>query len=268
MVQLRTTVTDGAGHYVRDLSANDFRVLENGVEQPIRFLTVPAHPELARTTVFVLFDTSNRMYDTFAYAEDAIADFIRRLPQADAVGVYSFSRNLTRLTRPTLNRVDALTALRNAVSGDDTALYNSILLTLREAARISGNKVLVVFSNGPDNASILAPEDVRAVAEDEGVPIYVVSTKDHNALSRAAFIELTRNTGGQTYIAREWSKQKLAFEAIAQDLDNSYVIGYYSRPSDDTSNRRIEVQLVNDAGHRYRVRTRTGYRPVTMTASR
>jgi hypothetical protein len=39
-------------------------------------------------------------------------------------------------------------------------------------------KVVIVFSNGPDNASMVAPDDVRAVAEDEGVPIYVISTNE------------------------------------------------------------------------------------------
>src|ERR1700731_4138344 len=70
MVQLRAAVTDSAGHYIRDLTSKDFRVFENGVEQKIRFVATPANPEAAATTVFVLFDTSNRMYGSFAYAED------------------------------------------------------------------------------------------------------------------------------------------------------------------------------------------------------
>ena len=55
---------------------------------------------------------------------------------------------------------------------------NGLLLTLRDAARVPGRKVVIVFSNGPDNASMVAPDDVRAVAEDEGIPIYVISTNE------------------------------------------------------------------------------------------
>src|SRR5581483_5397154 len=102
LVQVRVAVTDGAGNYVRNLQKGDFRIRENGVEQKIRTILTPAQREpAASTSVFVLFDTSNRMYDGFVYAEDAIADFIRRLPAADPVAVYGFSRNVTRLVGPT-----------------------------------------------------------------------------------------------------------------------------------------------------------------------
>jgi cbb3-type cytochrome oxidase subunit 1 len=50
-----------------------------------------------------------------------------------------------------------------------------MLLTLKDAATLSGRKVVVVFSNGPDNASMVAPEDVREFAQSEGISIYMVS---------------------------------------------------------------------------------------------
>ena len=122
------------------------------------------------TNVFVLFDTSNFMYRGFVYAEDAIADFVRGLDRADSVAVYTFSRNLSRAAPLTRDHADAIAGLRKSVAGDDTALYNALLLTLRDAAKVPGRKVVIVFSNGPDNASMVAPDDVRAVAEDEGIP--------------------------------------------------------------------------------------------------
>jgi len=47
------------------------------------------------------------------------------------------------------------------VAGDDAALYNGLLLALRDAAKVPGRKVIIVFSNGPDNSSMVAPDDVR-----------------------------------------------------------------------------------------------------------
>src|SRR5262249_9491967 len=123
MVQLRVTATDAAGRYIRDLNERQFRVLENGIEQKIKVLSTPKQPEAARRGVFVLFDTSNRMYESFVYAEDAIADFVRRLDPSDAVAVYSFSRNLTRLAPVSNDRHQTMIGLRLAVLGDDTALY-------------------------------------------------------------------------------------------------------------------------------------------------
>ena len=260
MVQLRVTITDNQGRYVEQLGVNDFRVLENGVERKISNVISPEQGEKA-TTVFVLFDTSDRMYDDFCYAEDAVADFIRGLDPSDAVAVYSFSRNLARLAPPTHDRVQALIGLRKAVAGDTTALYDAMLLTLRDAAKIEGNKVLVIFSKGQDRSSMLTPDHVRIVAEDEGVPIYVVSARDRTAMTRAAFSELAEKTGGRVYFAQTWQTQKIALASIENDLNHSYVITYYVPPSDDESFRRIEVLVPGDTGHRYRVRTRSGYVP-------
>jgi Ca-activated chloride channel family protein len=258
MVQLRVAVTDHKGNYVTNLEMKDFRVLENGVEQKIQAVAPPAKATKAETSVFILFDTSNRMYDDFPRAEDAVADFIRGLAPSDNVALYGFSRNVCRLAPPGRDRLETMVGLRHAVAGDNTSLYDAMLVTLREASKIAGNKTLVVFSNGPDNASLLSPEEVRAVAEDEGIQIYVVSTKDYDALSNAAFHDVTARTGGKTYIATSWDKQKLAFEAIDEDLNNSYVVEYFPAPS-DAAYRKIDVQVVGDTGQTYRVRSRAGY---------
>ena len=151
----------------------------------------------------MLFDTSNYMYRGFVYASDAIADFIRGLDRADSVAVYTYSRNLTRAAELGKERNVAIGGLRNAVAGDDSALYNALLLTIRDAAKVPGRKVVIVFSNGPDNASMVAPDDVRAVAEDEGIPIYVISTNEINKdpISANVFRRISTRTGGKSYFA-------------------------------------------------------------------
>jgi Ca-activated chloride channel homolog len=264
MVQLRTTVTDGAGRHVRDLTAQDFHVFENGVEQKIQNVVTPAHSETTPTAVYLLFDTSDRMYSDFVFAEDAVAGFIRRLDGSDFVAVSSFSRNVRRLATVSRDRLTVLSGLRRATLGDDTSLYDGLLLTLRDAATFRGSKAVVVFSNGPDTSSMLTPDNVRQVAEDEGIPIYLLSTRSYSPSANAMFCELTETTGGKTYFANTWAGQKLAFESIGEDLNASYVISYYPE-SRDTAYRKVDVRVAGDAGHSYRVRARAGYRPVRIT---
>src|SRR5579872_2578479 len=208
MVVLSFQVQNSKNQYINGLKPTDFRIYEDGILQkistfaegakvpvevaddgsthPLLEIKKDALPGMDRpdafigTNVFVLFDTSNFMYRGFVYAEDAIADFVRGLDRADSVAVYTFSRNLSRAASLTREHSDAISGLRNAVAGDDTALYNALLLTVRDAAKVPGRKVVIVFSNGPDNASMVAPDDVRAVAEDEGIPIYVISTAEVN----------------------------------------------------------------------------------------
>jgi len=271
MVVLTFTVTDGERRYVRGLQPSDIRLTEDGTLQKIAAFAEGTQPPLhlrenpadsfAGTNVFVLFDTSNCMYKGFAYASDAIAEFVRHLDRADSVAVYTFSRNLFRAAPLTKDHGQAIFGLRNAVAGDDTALYNTLLLTLRDAAQIAGRKAVVVFSNGPDNASVIAPDDVGAVAEDEGIPIYVISTNDgsRDAISAAVFQRITTRTGGRLYWAQTWQDQTKAFAAVSQDIGNSYVVAYYPAPNPNRGFRTIKVDIVS--GKKCVVRARLGYRP-------
>lgn len=294
LVVLTFTVTDSKGKYVNGLKPSDFKITEDGIVQKLSTFAEGDRPAMevgdggvlkplspqaaaaaasaaadkpvesfAGTSVFVLFDTSNFMYRGFVYAEDAIADFVRGLDKADSVAVYTFSRNLSRAADLTGDRTSAITGLRKAVAGDDTALYNGLLLTLRDAAKVPGRKVVIVFSNGPDNASMVAPDDVRTVAEDEGIPIYVISTNDVNKdpISSSVFRRITTSTGGKAYWARTWQKQVEAFDAIREDIGNSYAVTYYPAPNPNEGYRRINVEIVTDTAKKYKVRARPGYRP-------
>src|SRR5689334_23681789 len=256
MVVLGFTVTDQKNKYVNGLKPTDFKVFEDDIPQKLSTFAEGARPlqqvldngetrplhsadaapvnpgaaavpnpdtvnlrtEATGTNVFVLFDTSNYMYRGFVYASDAIADFIRGLDRADSVAVYTYSRNLSRAANLTKERNQAIAGLRGAVAGDDSALYNALLLTIRDAAKVPGRKVVIVFSNGPDNASMVAPDDVRAVAEDEGIPIYVISTNEisKDPISANVFKRISQRTGGQVFFARTWQKQVEAFESIRE----------------------------------------------------
>ena len=123
--------------------------------------------------------------------------------------------------------------------------------------------MIIVFSNGPDNASMVAPDDVRAVAEDEGIPIYVISTSEVNKdpMSSNIFRRISTRTGGKAYFAKTWQKQVEAFESIREDLGNSYTVTYYPQPNPNESFRKIGVEILTDTGKKYRIQKRPGYRP-------
>ncbi len=292
MVVLSFQVTDNKGKYVNGLKPKDFRILEDGIPEKLSTFGEGSQPPLqiaedgtmkalapaieaprgeevrvadafVGTNVFVLFDTSNFMYRGFVYASDAIADFIRGLDRADSVAVYTYSRNLKRDAPLSHERNDAIFGLRKAVAGDESALYNCLLLTLRDAAKVPGRKVVIVFSNGPDNASMVAPSDVQAVAEDEGIPIYVISTNEVNKdpISSSVFRRISTRTGGKSYFAKTWQKQVEAFENIREDLGNSYTVTYYPQPNPNEGFRKITVEVLSDAARKYRVQCRPGYRP-------
>ena len=296
LVQLNVAVTDNKGNYVTGLKPTDFVISEDGINEKLAtfeegngptvrlqgaaLAAKPAVPSdgqnsgggdpnetlaeaIAGSNVFILFDTSNYMYRGFVFAQDAISDFVRSLETADKIAFYSYSRDLFRSAPLTADRSEVVRGVRTTVAGDDAALYNSLLLTLKDAATQSGRKVVVVFSNGPDNASMVPPEDVAELAQSLGIPIYMISTREARLepVSTVVFERMTAATGGKAYFANSWRDEKKAFASIRDDLGHLYSFSYYPEPNPNRGWRAINVKLVGEHARQYHVRTRNGYRP-------
>jgi Ca-activated chloride channel family protein len=299
LVQLNVAVTDSKGNYVTDLRPSDFNITEDGISEkianfeegngPTRTLVdIPEETDadagdvsaaqgrdptvdplqglnaaLAGADVFILFDTSNYMYRGFVFAQDAISDFIRSLETVDKVAFYSYSRNLSRAAPLTADRAGVVRGVRTTVAGDDAALYNCLLLTVKDAARYPGRKVVVVFSNGPDNASMVPPEDVTELAQSVGIPVYMISTREAQLepVSTAVFERMSAATGGKAYFAGSWRDEKKAFASIRNDLAHLYLLSYYPAPNPNRGWRTITVKLAGDRLKKCHIRTRNGYRP-------
>ena len=303
LVQLNVAVTDKNGEYVTGLRPSDFAVVEDGISEKVATFAEgnePAHSldefghespaaaagDLANRSsaadpprtfdtlingahVFILFDTSNYMYRGFVFAQDAIAEFVRSLGTADKIAFYSYSRDLSRAAPLTSDRSQVLRAVRSTVAGDEAALYNTLLLTLKDAALNTGRKVVVVFSNGPDNSSVVPPEDVAEFAQSAGVSIYMISTQEAKLepVSTAVFSRMTAATGGKAYFAKNWRDEKRAFTSIRDDLAHLYSLSYYPKPNPNSGWRAITVKLVGERLKKYKVRTRNGYRPQPLRFS-
>ena len=300
MVQLDVAVTDNKGKYITGLHPGDFAVAEDGISQnmamfaegdnaPRKLADIPANVKpaparqdgpvvsnaasaddawpdspLAGANVYILFDTSNYMYHGFVFAQDAISDFVRSLQGPDRIAIYSYSRDLFRASQLSPDRMQALRGVRAAVAGDNAAMYDAILLTLRDIGKLTGRRVIVVFSNGPDNASIAPPEDVEELAQSEGVAIYMISTRqaEQDPLSSKIFARISSSTGGSLYFAKNWTEEKDAFAAIRNDLTHLYTLYYYPQPNPNRGWRAISVRLKGPGLNKYRLRARSGYRPL------
>ncbi|HEU4634911.1 MAG TPA: VWA domain-containing protein, partial [Edaphobacter sp.] len=277
LVQLNIAVTDRKGNYISGLKPEDFQITEDKIPQKIatfeegnepnrRFVATGAEGKMVEqvigqpapdsesssparaagpmplgANVFILFDTSNYMYRGFVFAQDAIADFVRSLDGVSRVALYSYSRDLSRGVSLTSDRSAILRGVRSTVAGDDAALYNSLLMTVKDASSLTGRKAIVVFSNGPDNASLVPPEDVAELAQSTGTIIYMISTRDAQSepVSTAVFERMSKATGGKAYFAKSWKDEKDAFASIREDLAHLYSISYYPQPNPNRGWRTI-----------------------------
>ncbi len=301
LVQLNVAVTDHKGNYVAGLHPEDFTVTEDKIPQKIATfeegsgatteLDVPPSAKAAQSSggdtgqsdaemeatvdkngvrishvgganVFILFDTSNYMYRSFVFAQDAITQFVRSLDDASKIAFYSYSRNLSRAATLTSDRYSVVRGVRSTVAGDDAALYNSLLLTVEDAAQLKGRKAIVVFSNGPDNASSVPPEDVAELAQSTGTIIYIISTREaqNEPVSAASFERMSKATGGKAYFAGNWREEHDAFTSIREDLGHLYTLSYYPQANPNRGWRSIRVTLNGKEMEKYHIRTRDGYR--------
>ena len=122
--------------------------------------------------------------------------------------------------------------------------------------------MIVVFSNGPDNASVVPPEEVAELAQSTGTTIYMVSTEQAHLepISNAVFQRMTAATGGKVYFAKTWKQEQDAFASIRDDLAHLYSLSYYPQPNPNRGWRTIKVTLANSQRRKYHIRTRDGYR--------
>ena len=197
----------------------------------------------------MLFDTSNYMYRGFVFAQDAISDFVRSLGKADKIAFYSYSRDLSRAAPLTADRIQVLRAVRSTVAGDQAALYNTSSADAERRGQVHWpESVVVVFSNGPDNFSVVPPEDVAEFAQSAGVSIYMISTREAQLepISTAVFERMTAATGGKAYFAKNWRDEKRAFMSIRDDLAHLYTLSYYPKANPNTGWRSIKVKLVGE----------------------
>ena len=92
----------------------------------------------------------------------------------------------------------------------------------------------------------------------------MVSTREAklDAASAAVFSRMTASTGGEAYFAKSWKDQRDAFTSIRDDLAHLYFMSYYPQPNPNRGWRTITVKLTNPKYKKYRIRTRSGYRPI------
>jgi len=265
VVVCNTTVVDKNGHLVTDLSRDAFAVAENGAAQRI---TDFKHEDVP-VSLGLIIDNSGSMRTRRSGVEAASLALVRDSNPEDEVFVVNFNdeafldmpnrKNFTndiRELEEALTRIDSKggTAMRDAIR-------MSIDHLLDNARR--EKKVLVLITDGVDNASMISQEKLVKAAQQSGVLIYAVGLLEDEDRSGAAKAKrelngLAEATGGETYYPKEVTEVDQIAHVVAHDIRNQYTIQY--TPSNDTMDgtyRQIKV-TVNAPGH-LTVRTRSGY---------
>jgi len=262
-VVLHPSVRNKNGDFVSGLQRENFRVFEDGKLQEIR---VFQHEDVP-VAVGLIVDHSGSMAGKRKDVAAAALAFARSSNPGDQMFVVNFNERVSLGLLPAEPfsgaPAELEAALNRAPATGKTALYDAIeagLLHLQKATL--DKKVLIVISDGGDNASHHTLQQVLERASRSDVIIYTVGLFDDFQEDRNPRVlkRIARQTGGEAYLPAETSEVVPICRRIAEDIRNQYTIGYVSsNPALDDTYRTIRVTATGPHGEKYVVRTRAGY---------
>jgi VWFA-related protein len=263
LVVLHATVSDRKGGFVSNLGEQDFVVYEDGVPQRIRHFKNEDVP----VTVGLVVDHSTTMRPKLAEVAAATRTFVRSSNREDEMFVVNFNETVSLGLPGRIRFTDNTTELENAITsmptGGQTALYDAIAKALEELqAGSRDKKVLIVVSDGGDNASARTLAQVMNLAGQSSAVIYTIGVFDEENPDRnpGMLKRLAQATGGEAFLPEQLSDVETICARIARDIRHQYTIGYVPiNLSRDGAHHAIRVVARAKGLDRLSVRTRTGY---------
>jgi VWFA-related protein len=264
LVVLHATVSDRQGGFVSDLGERDFEIYEDGVAQPIRLFRNEDVP----VTVGLIVDHSTSMRPRMAEVTAATRAFVRSSNRDDEMFVVNFNEKVYLGLPGAIRFTDSSAELADAIATTPTrgmtALYDAIAKGLEGLqAGSRDKKVLIVVSDGGDNASARGLPEVMKLAGQSSAVIYTVGIFEPEDKERNLGVlkRLAEATGGEAFLPEELPEVTAVCERIARDIRHQYTIGYEPiNPAHDGAYHAIRV-VARAKGHHtgLAVRTRTGY---------
>lgn len=298
LVHLVATVTDRRHNFITDLEKSDFKVLEDGTPQEIRYFGRETDLPLR---IGLLLDTSNSIRPRLEFEQDAAIDFLNSVIRRDKdlAFLMTFDNEPEVIQNFTGDLALLTSAIRRQRAGGGTALHDAIY---KAAEKLSNpplapgpnpevRRVLVVISDGDDNLSDHALSDAIEAAIRAEASIYAISTntewisttaasgdkqprttdlshKNHLGPGDKVLEKFADQSGGRVFFPYRVDDLAQSFVDIGSELRSQYFIAYspMNPPGNTTQYRRIDVQTDRKG---LIVRSRKGYfarAPASSTA--
>ena len=263
MVVLHATAQDKKGALVAGLDKDDFQIYEDGALQPIKYFS---HEDIP-VTVGLVIDNSGSMGPK---RDDVIAAglaFARSSNPQDQMFVVNFNEKVSFGLPEKVTFTDQVPQLEVALSklrpDGETALYDALAAALDHLKQgTRDKKVLIVISDGGDNASRHKLAEIMSAASKSNVILYTIGIFDEQDGDRKPGVlkQLARDTGGEAFLPESLKEILPICQRIAHDIRSQYTLAYVpTNRKRDGSYRAIQVKAISSGRGRLSVRTRTGY---------
>jgi Ca-activated chloride channel family protein len=246
-VALYATVTDATKRLVPDLTEEDFEVYDNGKLQTITQFDNRPLP----ITVVVMLDTSGSMTLALDLVKSAAEQFLLRMMPEDQGMVGAFNDKIEFHPEGFTNsRDDLVRALKDLDFGYPTRLYDAVNQSMSQLKGIPGRKVILVFTDGDDNASKVGSGDVTDRGRVEDVMVYSIGLENEyfdgarrvRSSPDRGLKRLSEETGGGFFLLKKTDELTSTFTRVAQELHSQYVLGFTPQVLDGKLHK-LEVRL-------------------------
>ena len=262
LVVLQATVRDRKGGFAADLGQRDFQVYEDGVRQDISLFR---HEDVP-VTVGLVVDHSGSMRSKLPEVIIAAGKFVQSSNPEDQMFVVNFNEKVSLglpAAVPFSNRADELdAAVGEEPAAGETALYDAISVALnRLQSGARERKVLIVISDGGDNASLLNLPGALKMAAESNAVLYTIGIfdKDDPDKNPGVLRRLANATGGEAFFPGEFSDVVAICARIASEIRHQYTLGYVSGNAAKPAGYRTIRVVARATGKDLAVRTRTTY---------
>lgn len=260
-VVVHTSVTDKSGTPIGNLPQKAFKVFENGQPQEMKEFKREDIP----VSLGLVIDDSGSMRDLRANVESAALTLVRSSKRQDEVFVVNYS-DVAYLDVELTSDVKKLEeGVQRRDSRGGTAMRDALSMSMdylnKEAKK--AKRVLLVVTDGNDNASSVTLERLVAQAKQSEVLIYAIGllqAEDRREARRAqrALDELANSTGGLAFYPKSADEVQRIAETVADELRNQYVV-VYSPSSEELDGSYRTIKVTVDGARGATVRHRTGY---------
>jgi VWFA-related protein len=261
LVVLPVVVTDEEGAFVADIPRERFTVFDNGRRQPVALFSNEDTP----VTVGLIMDNSGSIGRKLGEVVASALAFARASHPEDELFAIEFNDDVRDAIPGQQMRAGDLVGLETALSAlvpeGRTALYDALLAGLDRAQRgTRPRRVLVLLSDGGDNASAGTLDQVLERARASNVMIYTIGLFDRSDpdANPGVLEKIAETTGGRRFLPSSPGVLLADCERIAREIRSGYTIAY-EPPDRDGRFHRVRVEVERGDGPKLRIRTRPGY---------
>ncbi len=263
LVLIPVHVTNAAGASVNGLKGEDFRILEDGVEQTI----VSCGIEDAPVSIGFLFDASASMRSKMNKSTEAAAAFFRTANREDEFFLVEFNDKARLMAPFTLHWDDIYERIVHTRPTGPTTLIDAMYLSLAQMKHARyARKALVILSDGGDNWSRHSARELERTLLESDVQVYALGIYDpemHTSEEKNGpqlLERLTAETGGPHYRVGDLDGLPAISARMGRELRSQYLLGFYStNGTQDGKYRRIQVKLAAPKSHELHLTYRRGY---------